>query len=84
MVAWPVCLMSYPTTRLASCAPSLTDSPLRADAGHADKWVQQELWNRHRLDAEQILVGLPTGEYDYRPVRLGYRGKPVPLPVRSR
>jgi hypothetical protein len=31
-----------------------------------------------QLDAEQILAGLPTGEYDYRPVRLGYRGKPVP------
>lgn len=42
------------------------------------QWVQQELWNRSRLDAEQILTGLPTGEYDYRPVRLGYRGKPVP------
>jgi hypothetical protein len=37
-----------------------------------------ELWNRHGLDAEQMLAGLPTWEYDYRPVRLGYRGKPVP------
>ena len=42
------------------------------------QWVRQELWNRHGLDAEQILAGLPTWEYDYRPVRLGYRGKPVP------
>jgi hypothetical protein len=47
-------------------------------AGGCWQWVRQQLWTRHGLDAEQILGGLPTWEYDYRPVRLGYRGQPVP------
>jgi hypothetical protein len=42
------------------------------------QWVRQQLWNQHGLDAEQILGGLPTWEYDYRPARLGYRGQPIP------
>ena len=42
------------------------------------QWVRQQLWNRHDLDAELILGGLPTWEYDYRPARLGYRGQPIP------
>ena len=42
------------------------------------QWVRQQLWIQHGLDAEEILGGLPTWEYDYRPVRLGYRGQPVP------
>lgn len=42
------------------------------------QWVRQQLWTRDGLDAEQILGGLPTWEYDYRPVRLGYRGQPIP------
>jgi hypothetical protein len=42
------------------------------------QWVRQQLWTGHGLDAEEILGGMPTWEYDYRPVRLGYRGQPVP------
>lgn len=42
------------------------------------QWVRQELWTRHELDAEEILSGMPTWEYDYRPVRAGHRGQPVP------
>ena len=42
------------------------------------QWVRQHLWIQHGLDAEEILGGLPTWEYDYRPVRLGHRGQPVP------
>lgn len=42
------------------------------------QWVRQQLWTRHGLDAEQILGSMPTWEYDYRPVRLGYRGQPIP------
>lgn len=42
------------------------------------QWVRQQLWTQYGLDAEEILGGLPTWEYDYRPVRLGYRGQPVP------
>ena len=42
------------------------------------QWVRQQLWTGHDLDAEQILGGLPTWKYDYRPARLGYRGQPVP------
>jgi hypothetical protein len=40
--------------------------------------VRQQLWTRHGLEAEQILGGLPTWGYDYRPARLGYRGQPIP------
>lgn len=42
------------------------------------QWVRQELWARHGLDAQETLQGMPTWEYDYRPVRLGYRGQPFP------
>jgi len=42
------------------------------------QWVRQELWTRHGLDAEEILRGMPTWEYDYRPVLAGHRGQPVP------
>jgi hypothetical protein len=42
------------------------------------QWVRQQLWTQHQLDAEEILRGIPTWEHDYRPVRLGYRGHPIP------
>jgi hypothetical protein len=42
------------------------------------QWVRQQLWTEHGLDAEEILGGVPTWTYEYRPVRLGYRGRPVP------
>jgi hypothetical protein len=40
--------------------------------------VRQELWTRHDLDAEEILLGMPTWEHNYRPVRAGSRGQLVP------
>jgi hypothetical protein len=51
-----------------------------ASGGHWPcwQWVRQQLWTQHGLDAQEILGGMPTWEYDYRPVRLGYRGQPVP------
>lgn len=42
------------------------------------QWVSQQMWTVHGLDAEQILGGMPTWEHDYRPVRIGYRGQPIP------
>jgi len=42
------------------------------------QWVRQQLWTHDGLDAEEILGGMPTWEHDYRPVRLGYRGHPIP------
>jgi hypothetical protein len=42
------------------------------------QWVRQQLWTEHGLDAEEILGGMPTWEHDYRLVRLGYRGHPIP------
>jgi hypothetical protein len=42
------------------------------------QWVRQQLFTQDGLDAEEILAGMPTWEHDYRPVRLGYRGRPVP------
>ena len=42
------------------------------------QWVRQQLWTAHGLDGEEVLKGMPTWEYDYRPVRLGYRGQPIP------
>jgi len=50
------------------------------------QWVSQQLWDQH-LDAEEILLGMPTWQYNYRPVRLGHGRQipkindPVPLSV---
>jgi hypothetical protein len=75
---------------MASLLDPLPDDRLRflrvaADGfGAADgqwpcwQWVRRELWTQYGLDADEILRGMPTWEYDYRPVRLGYRGQPVP------
>ena len=42
------------------------------------QWVRQQLWTEHGFDGEAVLKGIPTWEHDYRPVRLGYRGHPIP------
>jgi hypothetical protein len=39
------------------------------------QWVTLELWNKEGLDAEEILRGLPTWEYGYRPVAVGAHGQ---------
>jgi hypothetical protein len=48
------------------------------------QWVRQELWTRHDLDAEEILLGMPAWEYDYRPVLCGGDGQWVALQLEVR